>query len=440
MRIWLLGVVLLIGLALGPAGASALGTPDAVATKAAVPPVIDGSANDPVWVATTPLMFGTTENENSSVPRANVSVTMKFAYDANFVYVLAQWPDASWSVLKHAWAFNATAKKWTTSNDEDRFAIMWDHPEFPIESFLPISGCKIACHSAKDAPPGSEVALADEKFLSTNAANEKGDLWHWKAARTAATGWADDQGLTYNFSGKLEVARPSDAKKSGGPSDNAQKINNLSVPKYFEPVALGEKDAAFILKSEVDSGKAVLIHWVDEAGVLYYMTGSTNTTVPANATIPGYVLSRADGSRGDVDAADSWASGTWTLEMRRALNTGDTNDVAFKEGDTYAFAVGVFNNSGGGDHVRSTPYTVKLEPPVVQVTPTPSATPPSPTPSATPPSPTPSAAPPSPAPAASTPPAAPSSGTSAADTPGPGFALMLLALGVGLVVWGQRPK
>ncbi|MFA5862703.1 MAG: ethylbenzene dehydrogenase-related protein, partial [Candidatus Thermoplasmatota archaeon] len=111
----------------------------------------------------------------------------------------------------------------------------------------------------------------------------------------------------------------------------------------------------------------------------------------------------------------SWASGAWTLEMRRALNTTDANDITFNEGGTYAFAVGVFNNSGGGDHVRSTPHTVEFKAPPVQVTPTPVT-------------PTPTSPPATSTPAASTPP--PASSTPAAKTPGPGVGVGLLAIGL----------
>ncbi|MFA5861003.1 MAG: ethylbenzene dehydrogenase-related protein, partial [Candidatus Thermoplasmatota archaeon] len=304
MRISLYGLLLVIGLALGPALASALGTADVVAEKALVPPVMDGNANDPAWVTAQVLTLTTVENENHTVPPASVTVTMKFAYDSKYVYVLAQWPDASWSVYKHAWAFDAATHKWAVpSADEDRFAIMWDHPLFPVNDFLPLSGCKGVCHSSNKAPAGSEVATANESFLSTNAANEKMDLWHWKAARTSAAGTADDQGLKYDFSGKLEAARPADAKTTGGPADNKQTVNNVTIPKYYKPLALTENEAAFILKSDVDSGKALPIHWVDDAGTLYYTAGGVNTTVPATKVIPGYILSRWDGSRGDIDAA-----------------------------------------------------------------------------------------------------------------------------------------
>jgi len=425
VRACLFGILIIIGLAITPASASALGAPDAVANKTLVPPVMDGRADDATWLAAQALTLATIENEEHPVPPASVTVTMKFAYDSKYVYVLAQWPDASWSVYKHAWAFDAATHKWTTPKaDEDRFAIMWDHPLFPVKDFLPLSGCKGVCHSSNKAPSGSEVATANESFLSTNAANEKMDLWHWKAARTAAAGWADDQGLDYNFSGKLEAARPADAKKTGGPADNKQKLNNLSIPKYYEPIALTPNDAAFILKAEVDSGEALSIHWVDDAGALYYMADGQNKTVPEGAIIPGYVLSRSDGSRGEVDAADTWASGTWTLEMRRALDTTDPNDVAFKEGGTYAFAVGVFNNSGGRDHVRSTPRTVEFTAPPLPVSTTPAtSTPVTSTPA--------SSTPVSSSPVSSTPPA---------ESPGPGLVLALVALGVGAITLTRRHK
>jgi hypothetical protein len=61
--------------------------------------------------------------------------------------------------------------------------------------------------------------------------------------------------------------------------------------------------------------------------------------------------------RSDVEAYGVYSSGTWTLEIRRKLNTGSVGgtlagqqgtypvDVQFAPGQTYAFGLAIFDNA-----------------------------------------------------------------------------------------------
>ena len=86
------------------------------------------------------------------------AVDFRAAYDSNFVYILAEWSDATESILREKWVFDGTtwAKKsakgsdnsWATAGtgdeqwDEDRLAIWWD---ISVPSFATL-GCLALCH------------------------------------------------------------------------------------------------------------------------------------------------------------------------------------------------------------------------------------------------------------------------------------------------------
>ncbi|MFH2055214.1 MAG: hypothetical protein ABIJ61_04595 [bacterium] len=71
------------------------------------------------------------------------------------------------------------------------------------------------------------------------------------------------------------------------------------------------------------------------SGSTYPLRSFEATTYRANlgwqsgATIPGYVFSEPTGSLADVEASARFDNGTWTLELRRARNTGSQDDGIF---------------------------------------------------------------------------------------------------------------
>jgi hypothetical protein len=66
--------------------------------------------------------------------------------------------------------------------------------------------------------------------------------------------------------------------------------------------------------------------------------------------IPGYILDRPLGSRGDVDAAGTWQEGRWVVVLRRALDTEHKDDVVFVPQQALPFGVAVLDNAGDTKH------------------------------------------------------------------------------------------
>lgn len=65
--------------------------------------------------------------------------------------------------------------------------------------------------------------------------------------------------------------------------------------------------------------------------------------------VPQYTPGTPGGSAADVRAKGVWASGRWTLEFERRLNTGNPDDTAFDTARTYKMALAAFDRTGEMD-------------------------------------------------------------------------------------------
>jgi hypothetical protein len=94
-----------------------------------------------------------------------------------------------------------------------------------------------------------------------------------------------------------------------------------------------------------------------EAESLAY-SAALDANLPVGSVIPGVILSgEFSGDRADVRCAARWASGRWSLEVARRLDTGSPVDVAL--------ASGVFMRVAAFDHsqIRHTRHVrpIRLE-------------------------------------------------------------------------------
>ncbi|MDH3801421.1 MAG: ethylbenzene dehydrogenase-related protein, partial [Deltaproteobacteria bacterium] len=152
------------------------------------------------------------------------SVTTKAVYTNDGIYFLFKWDDPTLSVTKGAWKNDG--QKWThIKSNEDRISLLFEINR--INNFA-TKGCTVVCHVPKGAPNAK-----DGKF-GTSSAAEKGDLWHWKAARSDPAGVADDTWVT--VISEKKGGRKGDAG-SGGDKKNI--TADKSKPMYM--LAPGKK-------------------------------------------------------------------------------------------------------------------------------------------------------------------------------------------------------
>ncbi|MHA2390713.1 MAG: ethylbenzene dehydrogenase-related protein [Promethearchaeota archaeon] len=304
---------------------------------------VDGIDNEAAWGSATPLAITTAQGT-----LANTEVTLKAVYTSSNIYILASWDDSTFSITRDK--YNVSGGQFDQglagSNSEDRIALLWEIGT--IEGFNS-SGCATKCHG-----------LGTVNFSNPG---EIGDMWHVKAARgggvtsaaitsaltidstsyeaTAGTislvGYADDKHVD-------DADRQSDAGTSAY-SDNT----NGTHAAWIEANPSDWLDAMIITQAEISGGEAINITEGLENGWAN-LTWAVGNYTALNANVPRHILRTPAGSRGDIEVGMTWSDGTWTVEIKRELDTMNADDVAFTDTTSgmHHFSVAIMDNEGQG--------------------------------------------------------------------------------------------
>jgi len=288
------------------------------------------SLNDPIWLKAGEIRVPVQGRDIFADEKGVVATRALYTDDS--LYFLFQWKDPSRSVIKQSWKFDG--RRWYhLKGNEDRIALLFETTR--INKFA-TRGCAVTCHSPADVP--KKVWR-----FATRTPAEKGDLWHWKAARSAPYKHADDAWLTVagNPSGSYrETGRRKDAGSGG---DVKNQTGNKSKPLYMQNPAKTPSVPGFLLFEEA----------VKITDYSIFKTGDV---------IPFRLPKKPSGSRFDVRAFSRYADGGWIVMLYRKLNTGHEDDVIFNPLKKYSFALAVFDNSGD-DHSKATiPMTLSFRP------------------------------------------------------------------------------
>ena len=274
------------------------------------------SLDDSAWQRATSVQVPFEGKERFAGKKATVNTQALYTDDG--IYFRFNWNDATKSVTKGAWKFDG--QKWShQKGNEDRISLLFEIER--INKFA-TKGCAVVCH----VPAGKTAK--DGKFGTTSAA-EKGDLWHWKAARSDPAGFADDTWLTQISEEK--GGRKSDAGKGG---DKKNMTADKSKPMFMPAPGkkLGPTDVLLV---------AHAVEIKDYAG---FKAGDTLT----------YRMPKMpEGSRADIKAISRHDGGSWTVILYRPLDTGHDDDVAFNPRKKYNFAMALFDDSGDEDSYDS---------------------------------------------------------------------------------------
>lgn len=266
--------------------------------------------DDPAWQKVKAVNVHFEGKERFAGKKASVST--KAVYTKQEIVFLFTWKDATRSVTKGAWKYDG--QKWIHQNgNEDRIALLFEINR--INNYA-TKGCAVVCHVPEGAPNAK-----DGKFGTTSAA-QKGDLWHWKAARSDPAGFADDTWVT--VISEKKGGRKSDAGKGG---DTKNMTEDKSMPRYMLAAGknLGKHD--ILLASHATEIKDYSV----------FKAGDTLT----------YRMPKMpQGSRADIKAMSQHANGGWTVMLYRQLDTGNDDDTAFNPRKKYNFTMALFDDSG----------------------------------------------------------------------------------------------
>jgi hypothetical protein len=282
--------------------------------------------DDPMWKTAQAVQL-LVEGRESAVG-TNGTVTARALYTDDRLFFLFKWKDPTHSIIKQSWMFDG--QKWYhLAGNEDRLALLFEITR--IDKFA-TRGCAITCHSPADVP-------RKEWKLATKTDDEKGDLWHWKAARSAPYGYADDAWLTVAGNPTGSYRETGRRKDAGAGGDIKNQTSDGSRPLYMQDPAVKPSAPGFLLMEEA-------IKITDYA---IFKTG---------AIIPYRLPVKPSGSRFDVGATRRHADGGWMVMLSRKLNTGHEDDVMFNPKKRYSFALAVFDNSGSEHSKTTEPMTL----------------------------------------------------------------------------------
>lgn len=282
------------------------------AVKSAKAPV---SMDDPVWGKAKPTHVPFVGKEKFADQKTSVMTSAIYTEDD--IFFLFKWTDASQSITKGAWLFDG--EKWThQTGDEDRISLLFEINR--INNFA-TKGCAVTCHGPAGAP-------AKELKFATASAAEKGDLWHWKAARSDPYKSADDSWLT--LAGE-KTGRKDDAGSGG---DQRNETDDKTKPKWMQNPAIKAAVPGILLAE-------------DGIEIADYSIFKTNDVITYR------MPKKPSGSRGDIQAESRYGDGGWTVMLSRKLETGKDDDVAFNVRKKYSFAMALFDDSSDWDSYDS---------------------------------------------------------------------------------------
>lgn len=285
---------------------------------AAQAPLVDGRI-DRVWESAAPVRLTVGEGSQGSV-----EVTLRALHSDTHLFLLFQWADRTESLGR---AYERTAGGWKPGRGlEDRLNIAWSIggsvPAFAAQ------GCQGLCHKS-------------EGVMRTNAPGERVDLWYWMAQRTNPVGAADNWVLTHEpalVDGQKTGRRP-DAPEGGPFEPNWNETARR--PRFtFRP---GVKPGPVLLRKDA----------VDIPAAARFKTGDR---------LPREVLAPATGPRAAIEARGVWERGRWTVELRRALETGSADDVQLTGPGPFPFAVSIHDDAQKDEHAQMGRDVLRLRP------------------------------------------------------------------------------
>jgi hypothetical protein len=271
---------------------------------------------------------------------------------------------------------------------EQRTTIMVNDPNAATDvTNFGLFGCFLACHNvSRHMPEWTSASGHDGKYIDPSEApgvaegNPVLDLWHWRGARSNPIGRSDDQNIL-----SLIFVDSSSGDNGGRKGDAGTSV--------FASQNIVNGNPEFLLNPDTTSGKFAFVWDEFWETPFYYMTQDNAAQLGPRApnpgtiayddavalgyapvegdTVPRRILRAGAGSRADITAHGTTFTpltpdssyGVWNVQMQRALDTGNSDDIAMLPGQIYeaGFEVHLWEYTTR-DHYVSFPVTVSVGP------------------------------------------------------------------------------
>jgi hypothetical protein len=320
-------------------------------------PRIDGDMADPIWRLATRIVVPTQQGANLD-GAGQSTVEVRAVHDGTNAYFGFVWEDPTRS-LKHL-PLRKTENGWrvlqqgfdhgdATAYFEDKLAVLL------VGSYTLIPGDR-TFHAGRQ-PLADKPATLSGRGMHYTTDGGYADMWQWHASTGGVLGWVDDT----HFG---PPARPTEAQKQGqsaykggfaaDPGGGVAELNfdERGPGGYDRPVI--PKRLPRDVRQAIQASREADIdpNYGDGEGSIWWLTAEDSVPysreqdarIPVGTVIPGVLISGTyGGDRAHIRGMAKWASGRWTLEVVRRLETGSKYDTAIAT-DAY-MRVAVFDHT-----------------------------------------------------------------------------------------------
>ena len=321
-------------------------------------------------------------------------VTMHSLYDANNIYILAEWDGVQKNVKSSPWYFNPVTKAWAQESgsatfdvngiqtrlpfSQDQFVILFNIANSCYDFYS--QSCYAACHVKTPSmvvdASGNVISIPNYGgTMRTKEATEKLDCWRARMVQSVYANQAIDAYIDWGNGGSNAngINKDPQINSTDGGINNKQIIKvtgqnyKVNVPMWMNVNATYNNGDGAILASDTTSGIAAKVTAVDTNGVLTLNSGAPiDPTIGTDylrvgeglgsKCIPGTIVSLYTGSCADVSANAFYTGTGWRLMLKRALQTSDTykQDINFSSLSDQLFGIGIMFNGADNQHAIHT--------------------------------------------------------------------------------------
>jgi hypothetical protein len=316
-------------------------------------PRIDGDISDPIWRFATRVTVPTQQGANLDGAGQSY-VEIRAVHDGTNAYFSFVWEDPTRS-LKHL-PLRKTESGWRVLQDgfdygdanayvEDKLAVL------VLGAYVLIPGDR-TFHAGRQ-PLADKPATLSGRGMHYTTDGGLADIWQWHASMGGMLGWVDDG----HFG---PPADPTDAQnqgqsayKGGFAPDPGTAMTELNFEErgpggYDRPVTPKRLPTAIdewvqaTREMDLDPNRGDSensVWWLAREESLPY-SREHDARIPVGTVIPGVLITNTyGGDRAHIRGMARWASGRWSLELVRRLDTGSKYDTPIATGAYLRVAV-----------------------------------------------------------------------------------------------------